>query len=104
MDTKRTIEFVRVFGLPTAAVVIAGVDIVWLYQQQSFSSLDHFENRLIEFLAVVGGLVTTLAPYEVASWVGRYGWTRATYRTPPEEILRWAGFLVLLVATLKILG
>ena len=103
MDAKRTIEFLNVFGLVIAATAIALLDIGCLYRQDAFANFYQFENRLLHLLAVIGGLTATLAQYEVSSWTGRYGWTRATYRTPSEGLVRWAGFAVLIAATVQIL-
>lgn len=104
MEVKRTIEWLRVFGLPGLAILVAIIDLAGLYRLQVFASAHRLEAHLIELIAVVAGLVAALAPYEVSSWTGRYGWTRATYRTPPEELIRWIGIGVLAIATFQIWG
>lgn len=101
---KRIVEFFRVFGVVIFAVILAAFDFWLLYRADIFRSAFHFEQHVFHAIIVVGGLVTVLAPYEVASWTGRYGWTRATYRVLPEEIMRMIGFAALVGVTWQLVN
>ena len=104
MDLRRTIEFFRVFGIVILAALLAVLDCWLLYRADLFRSLYHFEQHVFHAIMVVGGMVTVVAPYEVASWTGRYGWTRAKYRVLPEEIMRMIGFAVLVAVTWQLVA
>lgn len=103
MDAQRTIEFLRVFGVVILAVMLTGLDLWLLYRADLFRSAHHFEQHFIFLVAIVGGCAASIAPYEVASWTGRYGWTRATYRVLPEAIVQAIGIGALVVVTFRLL-
>lgn len=101
---KKTIEFIRVFGVVILAVILAVFDFWLLYRANLFQSVYYFEQHVFNAIIVVAGLAATLAPYEVASWTGRYGWTRATYRVPPEEVMRMIGMAALVAVTWQLIN
>jgi uncharacterized membrane protein len=103
MEAKRTIEFIRVFGLAILATMMAGLDFWLLYRSDLFRSFYALEQHFLYLVVVVFGLTATLVPDEVADWSGRYGWTRQSFRVLPAEAVRWAGFGILVIVTWKLL-
>lgn len=65
-----------------------------------FFSAAAWERDAVWAVVAVGGLVSALAPDEVSSWTGRYGWTYESFWTYPPTYVRFAGLAMLTVALL----
>lgn len=103
MDLKRLIEWLQIFGVLLVAIALAALDGWLLSRLNAFHSVTNIERFAMEIVAIVAGVTMTLAPYEVSSWTGRYGWTRQTYLVMPEEIVRWCGIAILVGVTWTLL-
>ncbi len=58
-----------------------------------------WEQHLLPFAYAAFGFVCVIASDEVAEWTGRYGWSRQQWRQDPGSFVRFAGGVVLVVAT-----
>jgi hypothetical protein len=71
---------------PLAVGVALFVPAAWKYW-----SLGEWEAHVVSMALAAFGFVATVAPDEVSSWTGRYGWTYGSFWTYPPTYLRFVG-------------
>ena len=74
---------------PLVVGLVLFVPAAWRYY-----SLGQWEAHISSAAMAVLGLVCTVAPDEVSSWTGRYGWTYDSFWTYPPTYVRALGLML----------
>jgi hypothetical protein len=74
---------------PIAVGVLLFIPAAWKYW-----SLGQWEAHAGSMALASLGFVATIAPDEVSSWTGSYGWTSESFRTYPPFYVRVGGLLL----------
>ena len=76
---------------PALVGTLLFVPAAWQYY-----SLGMWEEHIQWAAIAVMGFVAMLAPEEVSSWTGRYGWTYESFWSYPPTYIRFFGFFALI--------
>lgn len=66
--------------------ILLFISAVWKYW-----SLGQWEAQAVSMALAAFGFAAKVAPDEVSSWTGRYGWTYESFWTYPPTYLRFVG-------------
>jgi hypothetical protein len=86
-------DILRQFWLNMVALAVLIAAVVRYVQ------LGKWEQLLVPFAIAAFGFVCVIASEEVSDWTGRYGWTRQQWWQYPGTVVRFAGSIALVVAT-----
>jgi hypothetical protein len=87
----------RLYGVQAIAVLLFAACLLKVWTTHHW--MDYWKSLLFALL----GLVSFLAPDEVAMTTGRYGFTRDQWWEQPPEWVKWTGAVTLGVCTFLIL-
>jgi len=78
---------------PLVVGTLLFVPAAWRYY-----TLGQWEAHIYSAAAALFGYVAVIAPDELSSWTGRYGWTYESFWTYPATYVRFFGFTLLVGA------